>query len=127
MSRLLSFAAVGALTIAAPSAALAQAGWNTPGYNEGYQRGQSAGAEDSRRGNAFEFTDEGDYRRGDSGYRSQYGSVTAIRKATVSGTATMAAATGHQDAEVSRRGPTVAMTVTTRTGTTPTTRPIRPV
>ncbi len=79
MSRLLSFAAVGALTIAAPSAALAQAGWNTPGYNEGYQRGQSAGAEDSRRGDAFEFTDEGDYRRGDQGYRSQYGNRDRYR------------------------------------------------
>ena len=79
MSRLLALAAVGALSIAAPSAALAQAGRNTPGYNEGYQRGQSAGAEDSRRGNAFEFTDEGDYRRGDWGYRSQYGNRDRYR------------------------------------------------
>jgi hypothetical protein len=81
MSRLLMFAAIGSLSLAAPTAALAQAGWNSPGYNEGYQRGQSAGAEDSRRGNAFEFTDESDYRRGDWGYRSQYGNRDRYRDA----------------------------------------------
>ena len=58
---------------------MAQAGWNAPGYNEGYQRGQSAGAEDSRRGDRFEFTDESDYRRGDAGYRSQYGNRDRYR------------------------------------------------
>ena len=79
MSRLLALAVVGSIGLVAPSAALAQAGWNTPGYNQGYQRGQSAGAEDSRRGDRFEFTDEGDYRRGDWGYRSQYGNRDRYR------------------------------------------------
>ncbi len=79
MSRLLALAAIGSISIAAPSAAVAQAGWNAPGYSEGYQRGQSAGAEDSRRGDRFEFTDESDYRRGDSGYRSQYGNRDRYR------------------------------------------------
>ena len=73
MSRLLALAAAGTISLAAPSLVLAQTGWNTPGYNEGYQRGRSAGVEDSRRGDRFEFTDESDYRRGDLGYRSQYG------------------------------------------------------
>ena len=60
--------------------AQAQAGWNMPGYNEGYQRGRSAGADDARRSNRFEFTDESDYRRGDLGYRSQYGSRDRYRE-----------------------------------------------
>ena len=84
MSRLLAIAAVGLFSIAAPSAVPAQ-GWNTPGYNEGYQRGQSAGAEDARRGDRFEFTDEGDYRRGDQGYRSQYGNRDRYRDSFRSG------------------------------------------
>jgi flagellar biosynthesis/type III secretory pathway protein FliH len=79
MFRLLVLAAIGSICIAAPSAALAQSAWNAPGYNEGYQRGQSAGAEDSRRGDRFEFTDESEYRRGDWGYRSQYGNRERYR------------------------------------------------
>ena len=78
MSRLLALAAIGTLSFAGPSVVLAQ-DWNTPGYNEGYQRGQSAGAEDSRRGDRFEFTAESDYRRGDWGYRSQYGNRDRYR------------------------------------------------
>jgi hypothetical protein len=71
-------AAVGTLSLAAPSVISAQ-GFYTPGYDEGYRRGQSAGAEDARRGDRFEFTDQGDYRRGDSGYRSQYGNRDRYR------------------------------------------------
>ena len=79
MSRLLALAAAGTIGLAAPSVVLAQTSWNTPGYNEGYQRGQSAGVEDSRRGDRFDFADEGDYRRGDLGYRSQYGNRDRYR------------------------------------------------
>ena len=66
------------LAIASPATALAQAQWgsptNQPAYREGYERGARAGDEDLRRGQAFNFTDEGDYRDGDSGYRREYGS-----------------------------------------------------
>lgn len=44
-----------------------------PGFDEGYQRGVRAGADDMRRGDTFNFSDENDYRRGDAGYRPQYG------------------------------------------------------
>ena len=40
---------------------------------EGYSRGVQAGEDDARRGDAFDYTDESDYRRGDAGYRSQAG------------------------------------------------------
>jgi hypothetical protein len=63
----------------APSIAFAQLGWGQPGYNEGYDRGQRAGVEDSRRGNTFEFRDESDYRRGDLGYRSPFGNRDRYR------------------------------------------------
>jgi flagellar biosynthesis/type III secretory pathway protein FliH len=79
MSRLLAFAAAATISLAAPSVVLAQTGRNTPGYNQGYQRGQSAGAEDSRRGDRFDFADESDYRNGDWGYRSQYGNRDRYR------------------------------------------------
>lgn len=45
----------------------------SPAYDQGYQRGVRAGDEDGRRGQSFNFTDESDYRRADTGYRSQYG------------------------------------------------------
>lgn len=46
---------------------------------EGYARGFSAGEEDARRGRAYEFADEADYRRGDAEYRAQYGSRDRYR------------------------------------------------
>ena len=49
------------------------------GFQEGYSRGVRAGEEDSRRGQSFNFTDEGDYRNGNAGYRSQYGPVDRYR------------------------------------------------
>jgi hypothetical protein len=72
------------LALAAPSAAIAQVRpqWNAPSstaYNEGFARGRSAGAEDFRRGQRFNFADETDYRRGDYGYRSQYGNRDRYR------------------------------------------------
>lgn len=72
------------LALALPSAAAAQVRtqWNAPSstaYNEGFARGRAAGAEDFRRGQRFNFTDESDYRRGDSGYRSQFGNRDRYR------------------------------------------------
>ena len=72
------------LALAAPSAAIAQVRpqWNAPSstaYNEGFARGRTAGAEDFRRGQRFNFADETDYRRGDYGYRSQYGNRDRYR------------------------------------------------
>jgi hypothetical protein len=80
MSRLGAVAVVGVLSIAAPTAAFAQSGWTGPGYREGYARGQRAGAEDARRGQSFEFTDESDYRRADDGYHSSFGNRDRYRE-----------------------------------------------
>ena len=43
------------------------------GVQRGLQRGLRAGEEDGRRSESFNFTDEGDYRRADAGYRREYG------------------------------------------------------
>jgi hypothetical protein len=51
-----------------------------PAYQEGYERGARAGAEDARRGDRFNFTDEGAYRSADAGYRSQYGNRNLYRE-----------------------------------------------
>ena len=79
MSVLRTLVAAGSIGVLIPSAALAQPGWREPGYSEGYERGRRAGVEDIRRGNSFDFGDENDYRRGDAGYRSQYGSRERYR------------------------------------------------
>ena len=72
-----------ALVLAMPSTLLhAQSPWDrssSPAENEGYSRGYRAGEEDSRRGQAFDYRDESDYRSADSGYRSQYGSRDRYR------------------------------------------------
>jgi hypothetical protein len=68
--------------LAPPVASIAAAQWGPQGdygYTEGYDRGVRAGAEDSRRGDRYQFEDEGDYRRGDAGYRSQYGNRDRYR------------------------------------------------
>lgn len=72
------------LALAMPSAAVAQVRpqWNAPSssaYNQGFARGRSAGAEDFRRGQRFNFADETEYRRGDYGYRSQFGNRDRYR------------------------------------------------
>ena len=83
-------ALLGALSIAVPEAALAAAPqWGrdprapqvvrTAAYSEGVLRGQRAGEDDARRGDRFNFADEGDYRRADAGYRAQYGSRDPYR------------------------------------------------
>jgi hypothetical protein len=48
-------------------------------YREGYDRGVRAGDLDARRGERFRFDDESDYRRGDIGYQSQFGSRERYR------------------------------------------------
>jgi hypothetical protein len=70
---------VGLLALAAPAAsAAAEPQWGatarrSPAYDEGFSRGRRAGVEDSRRGDRFAFADESEYRKADSGYRSDYG------------------------------------------------------
>ena len=76
-----------ALAVLVPSAASAQ--WlpqsriqlprTQPGYEEGYQRGIEAGAADSRRRTSFNFSIHADFRRGDIGYRAQFGSRDRYR------------------------------------------------
>lgn len=61
-----------------PQARAAQAR-SIPGYDEGYQRGVRAGGDDLRRGSAFNFSITIDFRRGDVGYRAQFGSRDAYR------------------------------------------------
>jgi hypothetical protein len=82
-------ALVSALALVAPAAQLeARQQWRPPvysqpssqsGYNEGYQRGQRAGDDDRRRRRSFNFSDASDFRRGDLGYRPQYGSRDRYR------------------------------------------------
>jgi hypothetical protein len=87
MRRARFFALMSALVLAAPVAALAQGRFGPPaassynrfGYEEGYRRGEQTGQNDGRRGVAFNFTITGDYRSGDTGYRSQYGTRDRYR------------------------------------------------
>jgi len=51
----------------------------TPAYNTGYNYGMTAGEEDGRRGQSFNFANENNYRRGDLGYRSEYGNRDRYR------------------------------------------------
>jgi flagellar biosynthesis/type III secretory pathway protein FliH len=71
-----------AIGLALPSLGFAQI-WTQPvpqqAYREGFERGQRAGLQDLRERDAFEFRDESDYRRGDVGYRSQYGDRNRYR------------------------------------------------
>src|SRR5262245_15406981 len=77
---------VSALALGAPAMLHAQRQWgqwgsssNQLAYNEGYQRGLQSGEQDARRGDSFNYTDESDFRRGDIGYRREYGSVDQYR------------------------------------------------
>jgi flagellar biosynthesis/type III secretory pathway protein FliH len=78
-----SVALVSALTLGAPAMLHAREQWgaygNQQAYNEGYQRGLRAGEGDVRRGDSFNYTDESDFRRGDVGYRREYGSLDVYR------------------------------------------------
>jgi hypothetical protein len=51
----------------------------SPAYDEGYQRGVRAGENDGRLRRSFNFADESDYRRADTGYRSQFGNRDRYR------------------------------------------------
>ena len=85
-------ALISVLVLAAPIAAQARDQWGSAqprdqwgspsassAYNEGYTRGVRAGEEDIRRGQSFDFRDEGDYRRADLGYRREFGNVDRYR------------------------------------------------
>jgi hypothetical protein len=83
------------LVVLVPSAAAAQ--WSPPssvrsprdypaysvdrthGYDEGHRRGMLAGSTDARRGAAFNFAVHVDFRRGDAGYRAQFGARDRYR------------------------------------------------
>lgn len=73
-----------ALAIPAVSPAVATAQWGPQtrvesGYQQGYDRGVRAGSDDLRRGAAFDFSINVDFRRGDYGYRPQYGNRDRYR------------------------------------------------
>jgi hypothetical protein len=51
----------------------------SPAYNSGYSYGVTAGEEDGRRGQSYNYADENNYRRGDLGYRSEYGNRDRYR------------------------------------------------
>jgi hypothetical protein len=86
MLTLRSLALISALAMAAPTVA-----WgaqrpsrraqprSSPAFQQGYDRGVRAGLQDGRRHDAYRFTDESDYRRGDVGYRGTYGSRDRYR------------------------------------------------
>jgi hypothetical protein len=45
----------------------------SPAFEQGYARGSEAGQLDRRRNRPFSYADELEYRRGDAGYRGEYG------------------------------------------------------
>jgi flagellar biosynthesis/type III secretory pathway protein FliH len=78
-----SVALVSVLALAAPVMLEARDQWGPNGtqqaYNEGYNRGVRSGEEDGRRRESYNFNDESDFRRGDIGYRREYGNVEVYR------------------------------------------------
>ena len=66
---------VATLAIAAPATASAQFGRPapTPAYRDGYERGLTAGTDDRRHGDRYNYSDERDYQRADGFYRDDYG------------------------------------------------------
>ena len=55
------------------------------GYDNGYREGLKEGEKDARRGDRFEFRDEGAFRDGDRGYRRQFGDRDRYRQSFRSG------------------------------------------
>jgi hypothetical protein len=49
-------------------------------YDEGYREGIRTGEQDARRGDRFDYQDEGDFRRGDKGYHRSYGDRERYRQ-----------------------------------------------
>jgi flagellar biosynthesis/type III secretory pathway protein FliH len=62
-------------------------------YDNGYREGLKEGEKDARRGDRFEFRDEGAFRDGDKGYRRQFGDRERYRQTFRSGFAA-----GYSDA-----------------------------
>lgn len=88
MTLLRPLACAGVLSVMLPAVSVAQSPWRGAGplpYELGFERGERAGAADARRGDRFDFADESDYRRGDAGYRNQYGSRDRFRSQFRSG------------------------------------------
>jgi flagellar biosynthesis/type III secretory pathway protein FliH len=54
-------------------------------YDNGYREGLKEGEKDARRGDRFDFRDEGAFRDGDRGYRRQFGDRDRYRQAFRSG------------------------------------------
>lgn len=54
-------------------------------YDNGYREGLKEGEKDARRGDRFEFRDEGDFRDADRGYRREFGDRDRYRQAFRSG------------------------------------------
>jgi hypothetical protein len=50
-------------------------------YDNGFREGVREGEKDGRSGDRFRYEDENDYRRGDIGYRREYGNVNRYREA----------------------------------------------
>lgn len=77
------------LALATLTPAVASAQWGpqsqysqartAPGYDQGYERGLRAGGDDLRRRSAFNFSIHVDFRRGDLGYRAQFGNRDRYR------------------------------------------------
>jgi hypothetical protein len=65
-----------------PTTAAAQRSWGFSvqfGYDQGYERGHRAGLDAFKRNGPYRFDNIDDYRRGDYGYRSQYGTRDRYR------------------------------------------------
>jgi hypothetical protein len=85
-ARHLAFAAV--LAVLAPAVPLhaqfgrlpPQTSYSQTAYNRGFERGQLTGEQDARRGRPFDFSIASDYRRGNYGYDSRYGSTDLYRR-----------------------------------------------
>ncbi len=80
---------VSALVFAAPAARLDAQVFRGPAststyaltaYDEGYRRGERVGQDDGRRGAAFNFSVDVDYRRGDVGWAARYGTRDRYRQ-----------------------------------------------
>jgi hypothetical protein len=83
-----SLTLVSALVLAAPAVRLdaqvprgpSTSTYAQTAYNEGYRRGERVGEDHGRRGAAFNFSIDVDYRRGDVGWSAQFGSRDRYRQ-----------------------------------------------
>jgi hypothetical protein len=63
-----------------PPSRYGQSTYGQTAYNNGYQRGQYLGEQDARRGRPFNYSADAEFRRGNHGYQSQYGSRDRYRE-----------------------------------------------